>query len=273
MGVTHSLLSAISTPLFLLGHLAILLSRPYSVAFADLLYIIGVILLSAIFIAKNWEMDMAPPNFSLALVGFLLSCVYCHWLSVKPSFSLAACWIAAVLIFLHGLFLIAPQVVGEISGVLDFSFLATEYLGSAFSKETLTPYLERIPYHSLPIAAGIFLFANTNGYLSLKSKSTFSIFGHGLKMTGSLMGVFAHALQRIPSLTAGYAQLQLDVAVTAICIVPLVMTLLATEWLSSQNKTVRQKPKVEASGGQKKAEKANGGETSQNKKKKKRKRK
>jgi len=268
MGVTHSFLSAISTPLFLLGHLAILLSRPASIAFADILYVIGVGLLSSIFIAKNWEMEMTPPSFSLALVGFLLSCVYCHWLSGKPSFSLAACWIAAVLIFLHGLFQIAPEVVDEISGELDLSFLANEYLGSAFSKEQLTPYLERIPYHGLPVAAGIFLFANTNGYLSLQSKSALSIFGHGLKMTGSFGLVFAHVLQRVPSAFAGVNQLQLDAVVSALCIVPLLITMMATKWQRSQNQTVRRKPKAAPAGGKKKANTANSGQTQQVKKKK-----
>jgi len=271
MGVTHSLLSAISAPLFVLGHLAILLSRPASIKFADVLYVLGVGILSAVFIASNWKMEMAPPNFSLALVGFLLSCVYTHWLSGKPSFSLAACWIAAVLIFLHGLFQIAPNVVDEVSGELDLSFLATDYLGSAFSKEQLTPYLERIPYHGLPIAAGIFLFANTSGYLSLKSKSAFSIFGHGLKMTGSLGLVFGHVLLRLPSIFAGVSQIQLDVTVAALCSVPLLITMTATKWQTNQNKTIRRKPKVQPAGG-KKANTVNSGQTPQGKKKKRKRR-
>jgi len=266
MGVTHSLLSAISAPLFVLGHLAILLSRPASIKFADVLYVLGVGILSAVFIASNWKMEMAPPNFSLALVGFLLSCVYTHWLSGKPSFSLAACWIAAVLIFLHGLFQMSPEVVVEISGELDLSFLATDYLGSAFSKEQLTPYLERIPYHGLPIAAGIFLFANTSGYLSLTSKSAFSIFGHGLKMAGSFGLVFGHVLLRVPSIFAGVSQMQLDMTVAALCSVPLVITMTATKWQTSQNKTIRRKPKV--AGGGKKANTANSGQAQQGKKKK-----
>jgi len=271
MGVTHSLLSAISTPLFVLGHLAILLSRPASINFADVLYVVGVGLLSAVFIASNWKMEMAPPNFSLALVGFLLSCVYTHWLSGKPSFSLAACWIAAVLIFLHGLFQIAPEVVVEISGELDLSFLATDYLGSAFSKEQLTPYLERIPYHGLPIAAGIFLFANTSGYLSLQSKSAFSIFGHGLKMAGSFGLVFGHVLLRVPSIFEGVSQMQLDMTVAALCSVPLLITMTATKWQTSQNKTIRRKPKVQSGGG-KKANTSNSGQAQQGKKKKRKKR-
>jgi len=271
MGVTHSLMSAISTPLFVLGHLAILVSRPTSTTFADILYVLGVGLLSAVFIASNWKLQMAPPNFVLAMVGFLLSCVYTHWLSIKPSISFTACWIAAVLIFLHGLFQIAPEVIDEISGELDLSFLANDYLGSAFSKEQLTPFLERIPYHGLPIAAGIFLFANTSGYLSLKSKSAFSIFGHGLKMTGSFGLVLSHALLRVPSIFVGVTQIQLDMTVAAVCSVPLLITMTATQWQSSQNKTVRRNPKVESGGG-KKANTATSGQTQQVKKKKRKRR-
>lgn len=247
MGVSPPLLSAISTPMFFLGHFSIVLSKPASATFADILYLIGVGTLAAINVGGHWWTAVTPPNYALALCGFLLSCVYCHWLSVKPSFSFFACWISAVLIFLHGLFLIAPEIVGEISGELDLSQLATEYLGSVFPKEWL-PYFERIPYHGLPIASGVFLFANTNGYLSLKSKSALSIFGQGLKMTASLGLTLSHILLRVPSLSKGFNELQVDTAVAIVCIIPLVITMMATDYQYNQNKTVRRKPATNPGG-------------------------